>query len=178
MITESLTNWWQSTWSQVDTIASYILPNEMKSIASSVLSRNMSPTSPFPLHVCQQHRSWIISWPLTTSGLDGVAIELYKVRENTILKIETEQGRILHGVQGFVSLIRRAVNLPDIPITTETAGSKTIITLQLKEGIFCDCSVNPSLESEVDQLTMRIMPDNPGKYYGHCHDHSLYLYDT
>ena len=138
----------------------------MKSIAGLILPGNMLTTSPFPFHVCQQNRSWIVSRALTSSWLDDVTLEFSKIKEKTIVKVETEQRRILDRVQGFVGLVQRTVNLPNIPIKTETEGSKTIITVELKEGIFCDCcdtvqlTRGPSLQSDDGELLMRI---NPGK---------------
>ena len=125
--------------------------------------KGLITTYPFPLHVCQKDRGWISSWA-TSFGLSDVAMELYRITP-TILKVETEQRRILDGVRGLVGVIQRTVNLPNIPISikTETEGSKTIITVELKEGIFCDCSVQ--LEREEDELLTRILPSNPGKYF-------------
>ena len=132
----------------------------------------MITTSPFPLQVCQQERSWIVTWALTSYWLDDLTIEFSKIKEKTIVKVETEHRGILDGVQGFVGLVQRSVKLPDIlnPIKTETDGSKTIITMELKDGIFCDCSDSvlltqtPALQSEECEL-MRVLPNNPGKYY-------------
>ena len=152
----------------METISSYILPRnlpiEVKTITDSLLPGNLMTMarSPLPLHVCQQERSWIVSRALTLSGLQDVSIKFFKIEDKTILKIETEQGRILDGVKTFFGMVERIVQLPDIPIKTESAGSKTFITVELKEGIFCDCDVEiiqaPPTESEDDKLSMRILP--------------------
>ena len=72
----------------------------MESLTSYIWPRSMSLS---PIHVCQQNSSrtaTIIKWALTPfSGLHDVPVEISKREDKTIVKIETQQGRILDGVQ-------------------------------------------------------------------------------
>ena len=99
-----------------------------------------------PIHVCQQNSgrtATIIKWALKPFiGLcDASLMEISKSEDKTIVKMETQQGSIVDGVRGFAGLAQNTFNLTDIPIKVETEDTKTIITMELTNWIFCDCDL-------------------------------------
>ena len=126
-----------------------------------------------PIQVCQQNISrtgTIIKWALKPfRGLHDVPMEFSKIKDQTIVKIETQQGRIVDGVRGLAGLAQRTFNLSDIPIKVETEETKTIVTMELTNWIFCDCDLTGALPieggadeeeegEEEDELLERILP--------------------
>ena len=125
-----------------------------------------------PIHVCQQNSSkgaTIIKWALKPFiGLCDVPMEICKSGDKTIVKMETQQGRILDGVRGFAGLAQNTFNLTDNPIKVETEDMKTIITMEITNWIFCDCDLQltgarpeggEEGEKNEDEMLMRILPD-------------------
>jgi len=63
-------------------------------------------------------------------------VDVSKTEEKTIVKIETEQTRIVDGVKRLASLFNFQT---DVPFKIEKDGARSIVTMELTKWIFCDC---------------------------------------
>ena len=102
-------------------------------------------------------------------------MEISRSEDKTIVKIETQQGRLLDGVRGFAALAQKTFHLTDIPIKVDTEDTKTIITMEITNWIFCDCDLQltealpiegveeeeeeEEEDEESDEMLMRILPE-------------------
>ena len=154
----------------------------MASLTSYIWPPNMISS---PIHVCQQNTSRtgnIIKWALRPFfDLQHVPMEVSKSEDKTIVKIETQRGRIVDGVQCFAGLAQKTLNLPGNPLKIEMEDTKTIITMELKNWIFCDCDLpltdplpvkgedEADEEEDEEEMLMRILPEcsrtTPGKAF-------------
>ena len=109
----------------------------MESLTSYMWPSNSQSTE--PIHVCQENRSrtsTIMCWALRPFGLHNIPLDVSKTEEKTIVKIETEQTRIVDGVKRLASLFNFQT---EVPFKIETDGARSIITMELTKWIFCDC---------------------------------------
>ena len=129
-----------------------------------------------PIHVCQQNTcrtGTILKWALKPFvGLHEVPMEVSKSEDKIIVRIETQQGRIMDGVKGMAGFAQKTFNLSDPPVKVETEDTKTIVTMELTNWIFCDCDLQQTealpkegdgeeerdYEEEEDELLVRLLP--------------------
>ena len=116
----------------------------MNSLTSYIWPRTSLDTD--PIHVCQENRgriSTMMCWALRPFGLFDIPMEVTKHGEKTIVKIETEQSRIVDGVKCFSNFSQKTFKAY-IPVKIETEGSKSIIIMELTNWMFCDCDYKKS----------------------------------
>ena len=112
-------------------IASYIWP-------SSSLTKGLTG---LPVHVCQEQRGRIPSlmcWVLSPFGLSNIPMEVTIRNEKTAIKIVSDQSRIVDGVISFCDFSKKLFRM-NIPLKIETEGSKTVMTMEVTNWMFCDC---------------------------------------
>ena len=151
-----------------------------------------------PIQVCQQNISrtgTIIKWALKPfRGLHDVPMEFSKIKDQTIVKIETQQGRIVDGVKGMAGFAQKTFNLSDPPVKVETEDTKTIVTMELTNWIFCDCDLQQTealpkegdgeeerdYGEEEDELLVRLLPGygrtTTGKFMDELFEFSTFQY--